>query len=275
MTQEPHQGGATVTLGEAAREYISSLKPAQQQAQESSIRRCLEYFGDQTTVASLSGSKVESFATSQIKSSDRNAEERVGALKGWFQFMRKRGYADQNYGVHIRVRRPAGSARSSSSASKVEEAPVEMTQEGFDGRMRQLTELQGRRPDILRAIATAREDKDFRENAPLQAAREELGMVDGEIKQLENEIKRAVIVEHTGSKDLSGLGSLVTVTRLDTGKKESFTLVGSREANAREKKISVESPVGRELLNRRVGDEVEVAVPSGTIQYRVEGVVHP
>ncbi|HEX6031992.1 MAG TPA: GreA/GreB family elongation factor, partial [Tepidiformaceae bacterium] len=66
----------------------------------------------------------------------------------------------------------------------------------------------------------------------------------------------------------------VRVTRLDKDETVEFKLVGAREANARERKISVESPVGKELLGRRPGDEVRVSVPSGVIQYRVDAVTH-
>ena len=268
------QDSSPITLADAAREYISSLKPDQQHAQETYIRRCVEHFGDHTTIASLSGSRVELFAESQIRASDPNAQERVNALKQYFQFIRKKGYATENFGIHIRVRRSGGRS-SGAQQVRVEEAPVEMTKEGLEARCAKLADLQSRRPDVLRAIATAREDKDFRENAPLQAAREELAMIDGQIKQLEAELKRAVVVERT-SEDLSAMGSQVKVTRLDRpDQMETFTLVGGREANAKERKISVESPVGKKLLGRRVGEEVEVAVPSGSIQYRIEAIIHP
>lgn len=271
MTQEPQR---ETTLGDAFREYMSSLKPEQYHAQESYVRKCIEHFGERTPISILSGSRVEMFAESQIRASDPSAQDRVNALKQYFQFLRKKGYATENFGIHIRVRRPTGGRSNSAQQVRVEEAPVEMTKDGLASRMERLAELQSRRPDVLRAIATAREDKDFRENAPLQAAREELAMIEGQIKQIETELKRSVVVERT-LNDQSALGSKVTVTRLDNGKPDTFTLVGAREANAREKKISIESPVGKELLGRRVGDQVEVMVPSGTILYRIEAIIQP
>ena len=260
------------TFMEAFREYMKSLKPDQQHAQETYIRRCVEHFGEETQIASLTGSRIEQFAETQIRAADPNAQERVTALKQYFQFIRKRGYAAENFGIHIRVRRPAGGRAANAQQVRLEEAPMEMTREGVETRKGKLSELQDRRPDVLRAIATAREDKDFRENAPLQAAREELAMIDGQVKQLEMELKRSVVVEQT-SNDLSSMGSQVNVTRLDTGKVETFILVGGREANAKERKISVESPVGKELLGKRAGDEVEVTVPSGKIPYRIDAII--
>jgi transcription elongation factor GreA len=259
---------------EAFREYMKSLKPEQQHAQETYVRRCVEHFGEQTQIASLTGSRVELFAEAQIRAADPSAQDRVNALKQYFQFIRKRGYATENFGIHIRVRRPTGGRTAGGQQVRLEESPVEMTRDGLDARNLKLVDLQSRRPDVLRSIATAREDKDFRENAPLQAAREELAMIDGQIKQIEAELKRSVVVEHT-SNDLSAMGSTVTVTNLETGKPATFTLVGGREANAKERKISVESPVGKELLGKRVGAEVDVSVPSGKIQYRIDEIIQP
>jgi transcription elongation factor GreA len=270
MTHDSERATATqVTLGEALREYLASLKPEQRAAQENYIRKYVDYAGETTTIKSLSGSRVESYAELQIRAADPNAPDRVSALKAWFQYLKKKNYASVNYGIHIRVRRVAG--RSSGPQVRLEETPIEMTADGLEARKQELQDLKDTRPQIVQAIALAREDKDFRENAPLQAAREQLGMTDGRIKQLEADLRRAVVVEHT-SEDVSAMGSTVTVTRLDNSRQSSFMLVGGREANAAQQKISVESPVGKELLNRRVGEEVEVVVPSGTVQYRIDAI---
>ncbi|HXU23861.1 MAG TPA: transcription elongation factor GreA [Tepidiformaceae bacterium] len=272
MTEESQSGIATqVTLGEALREYLQGLKPEARAAQENYVRKYVEHAGESTSIASLTGSRVESYAEAQIRSADPNAPERVAALKAWFQYLKKKGYAGQNFGIHIRVRRVAG--RNSGQQVRIEQTPIEMTADGLEARKKELQDLKATRPAIVEAIALAREDKDFRENAPLQAAREQLGMTDGRIKQLESDLKRAVVVERT-SEDISSMGSTVTVTRIDTDKQATFTLVGGREANATEKKISIESPVGRELLGRRVGEQVSVVVPSGVVQYRVDEIKH-
>lgn len=262
-----------VTLGEALNEYLASLKPEQRRRQENYVRRYVEYAGESIVADNLTGSRVESYAEAQIRPSDPSAPDRVTALKAWFQFLKKRGYTSQNFGVHIRVRRTAG-RRHGASQVRLEEASVEMTAEGLASLQRELDELNARTPELVKAISVAREDKDFRENAPLDAAREALAFNDQRRKQIEAALKRAVVVERAGD-DLSAVGSMVTVTRLDTMRSVTYKLVGPREANAAESKISVESPVGRELLGRRPGDEVTVAVPSGEIQYRIDAVVHP
>lgn len=263
---------SAITLGEALTEYINSLKPELRVTHATYVRKYVEHAGDQTTVGSLSSSRIESYAEAQIKASDPAAAERVAALKQWFLFLKKRNYATQNYGIHIRVRKTGSRHSGDSNRTIVDENnTVEMTREGYEAMSRELEELNARTPELVRAITHAREDKDFRENAPLEAAREALAFNEQRRKAIETTLKRALIVEHV-SHDRSAVGSVVTVTRLDTGKKDTYRLVGAREANAAEKKISVESPVGKVLLGRCVGDDVSVNVPSGIIQYRIEAI---
>lgn len=273
MTNESNTVTPTsVSLGQAFTEYLDSLKPQDRHKHEGYVRKYIEHVGSETLVSFLSGARVESYAEQQIRSSDPKAQDRADSLKNWFQFLKKKGYAPANYGIHIRVRRAGG--RSSGAAQvRVEQAPVEMTAEGLEGLKKELESLNTQRPDLVQAVSLAREDKDFRENAPLEAAREALAFADQRQKQIETALKRAVVVQHAAG-DISTVGSTVRVRRLDKDLESEFKLVGQREADAKQQKISVDSPVGKELLGRRVGDEVEVTVPSGTIQYRIEEIRH-
>ncbi|OAI43181.1 hypothetical protein AYO38_10960 [bacterium SCGC AG-212-C10] len=273
MAEHPTETSeAPVPLGEALREFMDSLKPELKAAHGGYVRKYVEYAGEQTLTNAISSSKVESFAETQIKASDPAAPERVAALKSWFVFLKKKSYVSQNYGVNIRVRRTGGRAGGSNQV-RLEQKPVEMTAEGIAAMRAELEDLTAKVPEIVMEITRAREDKDFRENAPLDAAREALAFNEQRRKQIESTLKHAVVVDRTG-EDRSAVGSVITVTRLDSGVQQTYTLVGPREANAREMKISVESPVGRELLGRVAGDEVAVSVPSGVIEYRVESVAH-
>lgn len=262
---------APKTLAEALQEYLDTLGPEAHNTQGVYVRRYVEAVGPDMELASLSGARVELYAEAAIHPSDPAAGERAAALKSWFQFLKKRNYTSKNYGIHIRVRKTAGRNGSSRRQVRVEEAPLEMTADGIAGLRRELAELEAKRVELERAIAHAREDKDFRENAPLDAAREALAFNESRRRQIEDTLKRAVVAEG-GSHDVSRIGSVVKVCRLDTGKTEAYQLVGAREANVAQRRISVESPVGRELLGRRPGDEVTVEVPSGVLQFRIESV---
>ncbi len=265
-----------ITIGEALRRYVDSVKPEVRNAHAQYVRKFVEHHGDQVTVASLTGSWVESYAEVTIKASDPMAQDRVAALKAWFQYLKKQNYTTQNFGIHIRVRRTAAS-RSSGGAVRLEEVPIEMTAEGIADLKQEMESLNSMVPDLVLEIAKAREDKDFRENSPLEAAREALAYNEGRRREVERTLKRAVVVDRKGA-DESAVGSTVTVTRVDDGKQFSYRLVGAREANANEMKISVDSPVGRGLLGKKPGDEVTVTVNAGnsvrTIEYRIDEVSH-
>ena len=113
---------------------------------------------------------------------------------------------------------------------------------------------------------------DLSENAEYVAAREELSFIDGRIDELEELIKQAVLIQetHTKGNGTIKLGSTVTVHL--KGKKEVFTLVGEWEADPHEKKISHESPLGKALIGKKVGEKVEVQAPAGTVVYTIASV---
>ena len=270
MSEQPGES-ASITLGEALEEYLGTLAPEDHNAASPFVRRYVDHAGRDMAVAALTGARVESYAESQIQVSDPAAPQRVAALKAWFQYLKKRSYVEKNYGVHIRLRRSAGRAI---AAQTVNEAPIEMTAEGIANLRGELDKLEGEVPDLVKAISLAREDKDFRENAPLEAAREALAFNETRRREINATLRRAVAVdEGDDADDRSTIGSTVQVVRLDTDRDIEYKLVSAREANAADRRISVESPVGKELLGRRPGDEVSVSVPSGVVQFRVTGVI--
>ncbi len=277
MADDFDQPAATLTLAEALDQYLSSLKNEQRRTQEHYIRHFVKHTGEQQALTFLTGSRVELYAEREIKSSDPNAQERVQALKSWFQFLKKREYTAANFGIHIRVRKVAGRAVANANrgALRVEEQPIEMTSDGIDQLKIDLGRLQEEREETVHAVEIARPDGDLRENAPYHAARERLAFIDSKIKSITETLKRAVVVERAAGEERSTVGSTVAVTMVAEGKTQSYQLVGAREADARQNRISVESPVGRQLLGRMAGETVVVELPNGKqIEYRVDDVKH-
>ncbi len=125
-----------------------------------------------------------------------------------------------------------------------------------------------RRAQVAERLHNAQEDGELIENAEYEDAKNEQAFVEGRILQLETMLSNAVIIEERGSSDVIGLGSRVTVKEIGGGNEE-YLLVGAAEANPREGRISNESPLGRALLGRRVGDEVKVQAPAGPITFRI------
>jgi transcription elongation factor GreA len=153
----------------------------------------------------------------------------------------------------------------------VNDKKMYLTQKGLDDLKREYDELvKVKRPEVVLRLSAAREMGDLSENAEYTAARDELAFIDGRIEELEMILKQVVIIEdHQGDKMVS-IGSDVTLKV--NGKKELFKLVGEWEADPQQKKISHESPLGKALIGKTVGDEVEVEAPAGKMIYKVVSI---
>ena len=149
---------------------------------------------------------------------------------------------------------------------------VPMLAEGYEKLTADLKVLRKERPKIVDAIEEARAHGDLSENAEYHAAKERQGQVEAQIADLEDRVSRAQIIDPTslsGEKVVFG----ATVTVLDEeDKKQRYQIVGQTEADAKKGRISYESPLARALIGKRVGDDVEVTVPSGERFYVIEKV---
>lgn len=152
----------------------------------------------------------------------------------------------------------------------VEKMP--MLQVGYDKLTEQLRTLKAERPRIVDAIEEARAHGDLSENAEYHAAKERQGQVEATIADLEDKLSRAQVIDPatlSGDKIVFG----ATVTLLDEDDKPvRYQIVGQAEADAKMGMISYSSPLGRALIGRQVGEDVEVTVPSGDKFYHVEKI---
>ncbi len=148
---------------------------------------------------------------------------------------------------------------------------IYLTKDGLTSLQNEHGELtKKKRPEVLARVSAARDLGDLSENAEYVAAREELSFIDGRIDELEELLKEVILIAKTNGRagvHSIKLGSKVTV-RID-GKKEVYMVVGEFEADPAEKKISHESPLGKALLGKKVGEKVEVEAPAGKIVYTI------
>ena len=149
----------------------------------------------------------------------------------------------------------------------VEKLP--MLADGYRMLNEELTRLKAERPEVIDAIEEARAHGDLSENAEYHAAKERQGHIEAAIAEIEDRLSRAMVIDPTtlsGNKVVFG----ATVTLMDEDdKKIRYQLVGQQEADARVGRISYNSPLGRALIGREVGDEVEVTTPAGDRYYEV------
>ena len=145
----------------------------------------------------------------------------------------------------------------------------QITNEGKAELEAELTELKGRRGDIADKIAEARDYGDLSENAEYDAAREEQGLVETRIAEIEEILQNSDIIKVSDTSTV-GLGSTVDLESKD--KQVTYKVVGPVEANPLEGKISNESPIGKELMGKRVGDNVTISTPKGEVVYRLVAI---
>lgn len=146
--------------------------------------------------------------------------------------------------------------------------------ETYDKMRTELQHLKGvERPAASRAIGEAREKGDLKENAEYDAAKEAQGMLEAKINQLEDVLANARILDES-SIDTSKASILtkVTVTNKALKKQYTYQLVSEQEANLKEGKISINSPIGKGLLGKKVGETAEIQVPAGTLKLKVDKI---
>ncbi len=150
-----------------------------------------------------------------------------------------------------------------------------MSQEGYDKLVAELHRLEAiERPKASAAIAEARDKGDLSENAEYDAAKEAQGHLEAKISQMKLEIASAKVVDTSRlSADSVQILSTVSLTNLTTGAKVTYTIVSESEANLREGKIAIKTPIAQGLLNKRVGDQADIKLPNGsTISLRIDNI---
>lgn len=147
--------------------------------------------------------------------------------------------------------------------------PTYLTSEGAAKLKMELEELKGpRRNELAKRLRSAIQMGDLSENADYHKAKEDQGFLEGRIQEIEYLLRNAVIIEAKSGHDVVGIGSHVTIQEGEEPV-ETYHMVGAKEADPRNGKISNESPIGRALLDHRVGDVVQVETPGGKLKFKI------
>ena len=195
--------------------------------------------------------------------------QRLEPVKVFLTQLKTKKHTDINLGAHVRLRRTQV-RRSANNRPEVE--AIQMTEEGYAALGLELVHLETEvRPQVTEQLTRAAADKDFRENAPYDAAKQRLGEIQGRINNIRSMLAAANI--HTAvSDELVDLGMTVKLRDLADNDEVTYTVVGPGEVNLRQGLISAQSPVGQALMQKRPGDIVEVTTPVGTETYRIEHI---
>lgn len=148
---------------------------------------------------------------------------------------------------------------------------IPMTPEGYQKLQEELERLlKVERPQNIKAIAEARSHGDISENAEYHAAKERQSFIERRIREIQNKLALAYVIDPSKiSQDKIAFGAKVKVLDTDTGKEKNFTLVGSDETDIKNGKISINSPVGKALIGKSIGDIVTINAPAKTLEYEI------
>ena len=151
---------------------------------------------------------------------------------------------------------------------------VAMTKKGYEDLLKEYENLKKvERPNVIEKIKEAREHGDLKENAEYHAAKERQSFIETRIKYIEDRIARASIIEKTNkNKGEIGFGDTVTLVDLEDDMEETYTLVGTDEADPANDTISTSSPIGKAILGKKIEDTVKVNTPGGEVEFKIKSV---
>ncbi|MCH7641897.1 MAG: GreA/GreB family elongation factor [Chloroflexi bacterium] len=261
------------TVAEALRDYTATIADEDRPASSAELGRFVKWLGNDRSLGSLAPPEIGDYSDHiGAHGTAPDAVDRLAVVKLFLAYLRKKGHIDVNLAQHLRLRRGRGSATGARAGGRTGGKGVRLTKSGHQQMKKQLASLLIQRTGFSEDIRKAAADKDVRENAPLEAAREAHGMVSLKIGEIEETLRGAEIInEKNGAREkgIVRLGGRVTIKDLSTGRATACQLVHPDEANPLSGKMSSGSPVGGAIIGRSVGDTVTVVTPAGSKQYEI------
>ena len=256
----------TSTLAEAAEAFLAHLPPDERGKTQAEILKFVRWLGSSRRVQDISPVDVASYGEQITQSAAR-------PLRSFLTYIRKKSSGGIALAPHLRAKKP--SSKTAAVWQTGQPVQVTLTAEGHAKLEKELADLKSQRSRVMEDIQIAAADKDFRENAPLAAAREQKSHLEGRIKEIESALNQAKIVAEGHDTTRAKFGDTVVLSDLSSGQEFSYTLVDPREANPARGKLSVASPLGKAILDRQVGQTVEIAAPAGTFSCRIQSIGAP
>jgi transcription elongation factor GreA len=257
-------------LGEAAIQYLAGLSSLDKENVQHEVYKFVRWYGWDKSFDVLAAHDVARYAE-QLSLSDTGYTKKFELIKAFLTHAKKESWSRTNLAPHLKAKKAKTGPRI--AAKPVKHEVITLSQEKYDELQAELTELKEKRHVLIDEIRKAAADKDFRENAPLAAAREQRGYVEGRIKELEETFKFATILEEKRGPSLkSGIGDSIILIDLASGSEMCYKIVDPREVDPARGKISMASPLGKALIGRRSGDNVVVSAPAGKLKYQIKSI---
>lgn len=265
-------GSQNLSLGEAASRFLASLSLGERGVSQQEIYKFIRWFGRERPLAGLTAPEVANYAE-RLSKSAAGYIRKLELIRAFLVYAKKEGWSKTNLSIHLKARK--GKTRPRSSSRQGSPETVLLTKQGHAELEAELATLQSKRLEAIDEIRKAAADKDFRENVPLEAARERRGQLEGRIVKLEETLKSAVVINDKQKVALRvSIGDSFILHDLDSGEELRYTLVSPREVDPVRGKISSVSPIGQAIVGRGRGEIVEVAAPAGKLRYQIKQIKH-
>ncbi len=261
--------GETITLSEATRQFISQIADEERPVFQQELGRFMRWYGRDRLLHDVTPPQVDDYVQEVQRTGGDQA--RLLPLRIFLTYAKDSGYTSSNLATVIKVKKtPARKGESAQSGTRRSKDVHFISPEGYKDMQAELEALKGRRLEMAMELRTAAADKDMRENAPYDAAKEKQGKMEARIRELEEAVKTTHIMDGGPlSAALVQPGHKVVLRDLATGEEVRYTLVNPREVDLMAGKISYGSPMGKALIERAVGDRVEVVAPQGVLHYQI------
>jgi transcription elongation factor GreA len=255
------------SLGEAAAQFLARLPAAEREVSQPEVYKFARWYGWERSFSELAPPHVASYAE-QLDVSAIDYERKFEVLRPFFAHAKKAGWSRTNLATHLKTKK--GKAGPAGAGKRAQPQAATLSRQRYDELVAELEGLKRKSQELVKSIQLAAADKDFRENAPLDAAREERGHVEGRIKELKEAIKAATIIsDKKGPAVKSVVGDTILLSDLASGEELRYKIVDPREVDPVKGKISLASPLGKALMGRSDGETIEITVPAGRLRYRI------
>ncbi len=261
----------TPSLGEAASSFLAELSLEKRGISQQKVYRFVRWYGWERPIRDLRASEIAKYAE-QLSLSDTDYIKKLELIRAFLVYAKNEKWTGTNLAVHLKARKGKSSFALSKNRRDLAET-VPLTRQGYADLEAELAALKDKRPGIISEITKAAADKDFRENAPLEAARQQYGYLEGRIRGLEGTLKSAIIIdEKERNTPKVSVGDTLILRDVASGEELRYTLVSPREVNPAKGKISNKSPIGKAINGQSQGEVVEVTTPAGKIRYEIKQI---
>ena len=263
-------GDQSPSLVQAASRFLASLSANEREVSQQEVYKFVRWYRWERPFSGLTAPEVANYAE-RLSLSDTDYIKKLELIKAFLVYAKKEGWTKTNLAAHLKTKK--GKTKLPSLTRQDLLPGISLTRQGYAELEAELTVLKSKRSQAIDEMRRAAADKDFRENAPLEAAREQRGHLEGRIRELEEALKSATIVGEKQRVTLkASIGDSVVLNDLASGEELRYTIVSPREVDPTRGKISSVSPIGRAIVGRGQGEVVEVTAPAGRLRYQIKQI---